>query len=170
MYHYQLYLHWVLQRFCFTGMLPPHLSFVLPCTYNPIINSSRWKELFFNGKHSNKEKKQTDRTEHRCNNEDLPCEQRAVRERLEHNSGRFQRAKKEKIKFLSYMYIRFNCRFSLDKAFCRQRVIKMELVKTENALLFMFYQVFMENLITIHFPNLRQNVANFPNCKGGGGS
>ena len=39
----------------------------------------------------------------------------------------------------------------------------MELVKTESALLFMFYQVLMENLITIHFPNLRQNVANFPN-------
>ena len=51
-----------------------------------------------------------------------------------------------------------------------QIVIKMELVKTESALLFMFYQVLMENFITIHFPNLRQNVANFPNCKGGGGS
>ena len=49
-------------------------------------------------------------------------------------------------------------------------VIKMELVSPENALLFMFYQVLMENFITIHFPNLRQNVANFPNCKGGGGS
>ena len=46
----------------------------------------------------------------------------------------------------------------------------MELVKTENALLYMFYQVLMENFITIHFLNLRQNVANFPNCKGGGGS
>lgn len=51
-----------------------------------------------------------------------------------------------------------------------QKVIKMELVRTENALLFMFYQVLMEKFITIHFPNLRQNVANFPNCKGGGGS
>ena len=51
-----------------------------------------------------------------------------------------------------------------------QIVIKMELVKTDNALLFMFYQVLMGNFITIHFPNLRQNVANFPNCKGGGGS
>ena len=46
----------------------------------------------------------------------------------------------------------------------------MELVWTENALLFMFYPVLMENFITIHFPNLRQNVANFPNCKGGGDS
>ena len=63
------------------------------------------------------------------------------------------------------MYIRLNCRFSLDKAICRQRVIKTELVKTENALLFMF-----SSFITIYFPNLRQNVANFPNCKGGGGS
>ena len=51
-----------------------------------------------------------------------------------------------------------------------QKVIKIELVRTENALLFMFYYVLMENHITIHFPNLRQNVANFPNCKGGGGS
>ena len=34
----------------------------------------------------------------------------------------------------------------------------------------MFYQVLMEKFITIHFPNLRQNVANFPNCKGGGGT
>ena len=77
-------------------------------------------------------------------------------------------AKKEKIKILSYLYIRF----SLDKAFCRQRVIKMELVKTENALLlnFMFYQILIENFITIYFPNLRQNDANFPNCKGRGGS
>ena len=49
-------------------------------------------------------------------------------------------------------------------------VIKMKLVKNENSLLFMFYQVLMENFITIHFPNLRQNVANFPNCNGGGGS
>ena len=33
-----------------------------------------------------------------------------------------------------------------------QIVIKMELVRTDNALLFMFYQVLMENFITIHFP------------------
>ena len=37
-----------------------------------------------------------------------------------------------------------------------QIVIKMELVKTENAVLFMFYQVLMENFITIHFPNLNK--------------
>ena len=68
------------------------------------------------------------------------------------------------------MYIRLTADLALDKAICRQRVIKMGLVKTENALLFMFYQVLMEKFIKIHFPNLRQNVANFPNCKGGGGS
>ena len=56
------------------------------------------------------------------------------------------------------------------KAICMQKVIKMELVRTENALLFMFYHVLMENHITIQFPNFRQNFANFPNCKGGGGS
>ena len=49
-------------------------------------------------------------------------------------------------------------------------LFKWNLLELKTLCLFMFYQVLIENFITIHFPNLRQNLANFPNCKGGGGS
>ena len=53
------------------------------------------------------------------------------------------------------------------KAICMQKVIKMELVRTENALLFMFYHVLMETILQFIFPIWDKTSLIFPIAKEG---